>query len=78
MIRVRSHRVEPECCLPALQNPGPKGCLAAALELEELAGWRLQIQEEEARAAIQEKEILRHLVQVGQARYPWPRLPPPR
>ena len=62
MIRVRSHRVVPECCPPASQDPGPKGCLAAALGLEELVGRHLQPQqeEEEAPAAIQETEILCH------------------
>jgi len=77
MIRVRSHRAEPECCPPASQDPGPKGCLAAALGVEELAGWHLQTQqEEEAPAGIPETEILCHQVQVGQARCSFPRLRP--
>ena len=61
MIRVRSHRVEPECCPPASQDPGPKGCLAVALGVEELAARHLQTQQEEVvPAAIQEMEILCH------------------
>jgi hypothetical protein len=78
MIHARSHRAEPECYPPASQDPGPKGCRAAALGLEELEGRYLQTQqEEEAPAAIQGIEILCHLVQVGQARCPSPRLRPP-
>ena len=76
MFRVRSHRVEPECCPPVSQDPGPKGSLAAALGAEELEGLSLRAQEEGAPAAIQVTEILRHWVQVGQAGYLLPRLPP--
>ena len=77
MIRVRSHRVEPECWPPASQDPGRKGCLAAALGMEELAGSHLPIQQEEVvPAAIQATEILYHQVEVGQARCPFPRLRP--
>jgi hypothetical protein len=51
------------------------GSLAAALGVEELEGWSLRTQEE-APAAIQVTEILRHWVQVGQAGCLLPRLPP--
>ena len=57
MIHVRSRRVEPQCCWPASQDPGPKCRLAAAPGLEELQGRRLQPQlGEEVPAAIQETE----------------------
>ena len=75
MNHVRSRRGEPQCCRPVSQDPGPKWCLAAALELAELQGLRLRTQEvEEVPAANQEKESLRSLAQEGQERYQLPRL----
>ena len=75
MNHVRSRRGEPQCCRPVSQGPGPKWCLAAALELAELQGLRLRTREgEEVPAANQETEPLRSLAQEGQERYRLPRL----